>query len=104
MKSPKTIYVCRECGYNSPKWLGKCPECDSWDSFDEEIIKEKNKNCKIISGRTDAVINKAEKFSELELPSYLRTKTGMGELDRVLGGGLVDSSVVLLSGESGIGK
>jgi DNA repair protein RadA/Sms len=104
MKSPKTIYICRECGYNSPKWLGKCPECDSWDSFDEEVIREKAKNSKINGGRISDTPNKAEKFSELELPTYMRTKTGMGELDRVLGGGLVDSSVVLLSGEPGIGK
>ena len=104
MKSPKTIYICRECGYNSPKWLGKCPECDSWDSFDEEVIREKAKKSKINSGRISDLPNKAEKFSELELPTYMRTKTGMGELDRVLGGGLVDSSVVLLSGEPGIGK
>ena len=104
MKSPKTIYICRECGYNSPKWLGKCPECDSCDYFDEEVIREKAKNSKINSGRISDLPNKAEKFSELELPTYMRTKTGMGELDRVLGGGLVDSSVVLLSGEPGIGK
>ena len=104
MKGSKTVYVCRECGYNSPKWLGKCPECDSWNSFDEEIIAEKAKKSNINTGRNSELINKAEKFSELEMPSYMRTKTGMGELDRVLGGGLVDSSVVLLSGEPGIGK
>ena len=104
MKGSKTVYVCRECGYNSPKWLGKCPECDSWNSFDEEIIVEKSKKANINTSRSFELINKAEKFSELEMPSYMRTKTGMGELDRVLGGGLVDSSVVLLSGEPGIGK
>ncbi len=104
MKSPKTIYICRECGYNSPKWLGKCPECDCWDSFDEELVRDKPQNSKINNGRVSDVQNRAEKFSELELPTYMRTKTGMGELDRVLGGGLVDSSVVLLSGEPGIGK
>ena len=104
MKGSKTVYVCRECGYNSPKWLGKCPECDSWNSFDEEIIVEKTKKSNIITGRNAESANKAEKFSELEMPSYMRTKTGMGELDRVLGGGLVDSSVVLISGEPGIGK
>ena len=104
MKSSKSIYVCRECGYNSPKWLGKCPDCGSWNSFDEEIIKEKSKKQQINNGRTPELANKAEKFSTLELPEYMRTNTGMGELDRVLGGGLVDSSVVLLSGEPGIGK
>ena len=104
MKNQKTVYICRECGHNSPKWLGKCPECDSWNSFDEEILKEKSTKQNIISGRSSNSVNKAEKFSTLEFPTYMRTKTGMGELDRVLGGGLVDSSVVLLSGEPGIGK
>lgn len=104
MKASKTVYVCRECGYNSPKWLGKCPECDSWNSFDEEIIKEKTNKQSINQGRNPGNGNRAEKFSTLEFPTYMRTKTGMGELDRVLGGGLVDSSVVLLSGEPGIGK
>lgn len=104
MKASKTVYVCRECGYNSSKWLGKCPECDSWNSFDEEIIKEKPNKQAINQSRNVGTGNKAEKFSTLEFPTYMRTKTGMGELDRVLGGGLVDSSVVLLSGEPGIGK
>lgn len=103
MKASKTIFVCRECGKTSPKWLGKCPDCESWNSFDEEEIRENPKNSIINKGR-NSIRNKAEKFSELELPNYMRTKTGMGELDRVLGGGLVDSSVVLLSGEPGIGK
>ena len=104
MKGPKIIYVCRECGATSPKWLGRCPECESWNTMDEEQIVEKPQNKNISSGRISVSANKAEKFSELELPSYMRTRTGMGELDRVLGGGLVDSSVVLLSGEPGIGK
>ena len=100
MKGSKCIFVCRECGFNSIKWLGKCPECGSWNSFDEEAIQEqkKDRELKINSN------NRAEKFDELVLPTYLRTQTGMGELDRVLGGGLVESSVVLLSGEPGIGK
>lgn len=102
MKGTKLIFVCRECGATSPKWLGKCPECGTWNTFDEVEIKEKQRpssqNAKI------HIKNQAEKFSELKMPEYIRTKTGMSELDRVLGGGLVDSSVVLLSGEPGIGK
>lgn len=99
MKAPKVTFVCRECGFSSIKWLGRCPDCSSWNTLEEvEIREEPASRKKIISE------NKAEKFSELELPNYLRTKTGMEELDRVLGGGLVDSSVVLLSGEPGIGK
>ena len=104
MKGSKVVFVCRECGATSPKWLGKCFECGSWNTFDEEQIIENPKNSALNRGRNTEFVNKAEKFSELELPTYMRTKTGMGELDRVLGGGLVDSSIVLLSGEPGIGK
>ena len=92
------MFVCRECGATSIKWLGKCPDCASWNSFDEiEINENKAKSDKVFN-------NRAEKFSELEMPDYFRTQTGMNELDRVLGGGLVEGSVVLLSGEPGIGK
>ena len=98
MKGPKTTFVCRECGCTSIKWLGKCPDCGSWNSFDEIEIREESRT------KAKAFTNMAEKFSELKLPEYLRTHTGMNELDRVLGGGLVDGSVVLLSGEPGIGK
>ena len=99
MKGAKTVYVCRECGYNNFKWLGKCPDCGSWNSFDEELLEEEKPK-----KAATVYTNRAEKLSELEPPTYLRTNTGMGELDRVLGGGLVDGSVVLLSGEPGIGK
>ncbi len=98
MKGPKTTFVCRECGATSIKWLGKCPDCASWNSFDEIELREE------INSKSKVFTNKAEKFSELSLPEYLRTHTRMDELDRVLGGGLVDGSVVLLSGEPGIGK
>ncbi len=103
MKGPKKIFVCRECGSTSPKWLGKCPDCLAWDSFDEEVLEQKAKNSEINRGRI-ASSDKAELLSELGLPDYMRTLTGMNELDRVLGGGLVDRSAVLLSGEPGIGK
>ena len=101
MKAPKIVFTCSECGYQSIKWLGKCPDCNAWNSFVEETYTEKSVSG---AGGKNDIKNVAEKFSELELPSYIRTKTGMGELDRVLGGGLVASSVVLLSGEPGIGK
>ena len=97
MKAPKITFVCRECGYSSIKWLGKCPDCSSWNTFEEIELRESPTKVKKNG-------EKAEKFSELKLPTYLRSETGMKELDRVLGGGLVDSSVVLLSGEPGIGK
>ncbi len=102
MKGPKIIFVCRECGATSHKWVGRCPECDAWNTYDEIEVKEKRGSASDNSKMTTK--NRAEKFSELKMPEYIRTKTGMIELDRVLGGGLVDSSVVLISGEPGIGK
>ena len=93
MKGSKTTFVCRECGETSMKWLGRCPECLSWNSFDEIEI-----NTKSAKSAEKAIENRAEKFSELKMPTYMRSHTGMEELDRVLGGGLVDGSVVLLSG------
>ncbi len=99
MKGSKTVFVCRECGATSIKWLGRCPDCSSWNSFDEiEMQQEKSTSV------NKAYNNHAEKFSELQIVQYMRSLTGMNELDRVLGGGLVDGSVVLLSGEPGIGK
>ena len=106
MKASKTIYVCTECDCQSPKWMGRCPSCGSWNTMEEQIITPEpatlSKSApKLSLGSYD---NTAVKFSELELPHYMREETGLGELDRVLGGGLVHGSVVLLSGEPGIGK
>ncbi len=103
MKGPKTVYICAECGQKSAKWLGKCPTCGAWNSFEEEIEAEPVKSAQ----RSNAIgisDNHAVTFSELEMPDYMRDATGLSELDRVLGGGLVTGSVVLLSGEPGIGK
>lgn len=100
MKS-KLVYVCSECGYKSPKWVGKCPSCSMWNTLEEEVSLPTQGNAR------RSVVESAEsaqRFSELEIPTYMRFKTGQGELDRVLGGGLVSGSVVLISGEPGIGK
>ncbi|MBR2931055.1 MAG: DNA repair protein RadA [Clostridia bacterium] len=102
MKGSKTVFVCSECGYTNPKWLGRCPECSSWNSFVQEVVAEPSSKKSIPSAPVSN--NKAEKLSELTVTEYFRSKTGMDELDRVLGGGLVEGSVVLLSGEPGIGK
>ena len=96
MKGAKTMFVCRECGATSIKWLGRCPDCDSWNTFDEVAVQKEDKKA-----QAKTSTNRAERFDEMEMPKYLRTHTGMNELDRVLGGGLVDGSVVLLSGEPG---
>jgi len=104
MKPGKSFYCCSECGHRSAKWMGKCPTCGAWNTFVEEIEEAQPK-----SGMESRMIfssgdNHAVAYDALEMPVYMRTQTGLAELDRVLGGGLVHGSVVLLSGEPGIGK
>lgn len=103
MKAPKTVYICSECDYQSPKWLGKCPSCGAWNSFSEETYENKSAPT-TASGVARRSGGRAASFSEMDTESCRRFSTGIGELDRVLGGGLVKGSVVLLSGEPGIGK
>ncbi len=103
MKGLKTIYVCENCEYKSPKWLGRCPSCGAWNTFIEDVITTvpaPAKRVPISGGLTGEAIP----YDKLELPEFMRSETGLHELDRVLGGGLVNGSVVLLSGEPGIGK
>lgn len=107
MKATKTVFVCTECEYKSPKWLGKCPSCGSWNSFEEleEAAEEKTAAAKRTSAKyLPQSRGEAKKFSDIGELDYERTQTGCSELDRVLGGGLVVGSVVLISGEPGIGK
>ena len=108
MKGLKTFYICTECEYKTPKWMGKCPNCGAWNSFAEDVEQieaqasaSAPKRISMIPSNAD---NTAVGFSDLEIPDYMRQCTGLSELDRVLGGGLVHGSVVLLSGEPGIGK
>lgn len=95
----KSFFVCSECGYRSPRWIGKCPMCNEWNTFVEEVEKAAPKQTKVVSRESAAV-----PYTELTAPTYMRSTTGLSELDRVLGGGLVSGSVVLISGEPGIGK
>ncbi len=100
-----SVFVCQQCSYQSPSYLGRCPNCNSWNSFVEEVV-EKHKgelrNENSLGIRKDGV--KPIKLSEISADKVERTTTGMVELDRVLGGGIVPGMVVLLSGEPGIGK
>jgi len=105
MKGLKTIYICSNCSYHTPKWMGKCPSCSQWNTFVEDVIGNEPeetgaKRKSMVSGGD----NRALSYAELEIPEYIRSGTGLEELDRVLGGGLVHGSVVLISGEPGIGK
>ena len=99
----KTVFVCSSCGYESAKWLGKCPACNEWNSFYEEKVV----NTSSTSGgksSTNKERSMPRKLKEVEGIEATRTSTGIGELDRVLGGGLVKGSLVLVGGEPGIGK
>ena len=99
----KTIFVCNECGYESAKWLGKCPACGSWNTFfEQKIIENKNSSLKLNTNNGKA--NTPQKLNSYEAKETIRTSTGFEELDRVLGGGLVKGSLILLGGEPGIGK
>ncbi len=102
MADPKLIYRCQQCGYASPKWMGRCPECQVWHSFSEELSiagagKTASKLAKITSARPLSL-------DEIQSDADVRFHTGMGEWDRVLGGGLTKGSLVLLAGDPGIGK
>ena len=96
----KTVFVCQNCGYTAPKWSGRCSNCDSWNSFIEEVeLKEDKQKAKIT-----AVPGKVSPILEIEKNTFSRQKMFFSEFDRVLGGGLVPGSLVLLGGEPGIGK
>lgn len=95
-KKNSTVFVCNGCGYESSKWLGKCPACGEWNSFFEEKVVTSQS----VSGK-DKLKPKSEviKLNEVEKKETVRIKTGVGELDRVLGGGFVCGSLTLLGGE-----
>ena len=100
----KTVYVCAHCDFNSPRWHGRCPGCDEWNSLSETIIAPKQ-SAPGLSARGAAVLTaKLSRLDELDIDLEIRRDTGLGEMNRVLGGGAVDGSVALLSGDPGIGK
>ena len=100
MQKIKTFFQCQACGYTSPKWLGKCPDCSAWNSFAEE----KKESARHASIATHFEKSEPQPLSSVTGGTGQRTSTGIGELDRVLGGGVVPGSVVLVGGDPGIGK
>lgn len=102
----KSVYVCRECGFETPKWNGKCPNCGNWNTLEEsEIIPKTKATIGQAKASGNDLSNKIVSLFDADTSSdEVRYKTGIGELDRVLGGGLVKGSLVLLGGEPGIGK
>ena len=99
MAKNKTVFVCNSCGYESPKWMGKCPGCNEWNSFYEEKVVNIKVSSKVNKDRVKPI-----SLNKIEGKESIRISTGFEELDRVLGGGLVNGSLVLLGGEPGIGK
>jgi DNA repair protein RadA/Sms len=100
MAKTHTKYVCQQCGCESPKWLGRCPDCSAWNSFSEEVVQQaaagrRNESASYIAPKP---------ITEIVVGAHQRRQTGISEFDRVLGGGVVAGSVVLIGGDPGIGK
>ncbi len=101
MAKIKQVYICSECGYESPKWYGQCPQCKEWSTMEEQTILPSNAKSEV-KGAARAIEIKG--INEVQSGEELRTSTGLKELDRVLGGGLVHGSLTLVGGDPGIGK
>lgn len=101
MSKAKTIFFCQNCGFESSKWMGQCPACKEWNSFAEEPQTSTKKTA---AGNVRKDTPQPKTLSEIEMNQAARMSTGMGELDRVLGGGIVQGSLVLVGGDPGIGK
>jgi len=103
MSKTKTAYFCQQCGYESAKWLGKCPSCQEWNTFVEEV-QEKGTDTKKQAWQEEKTAAKIVTLNEVETGNEIRIVTPDAELNRVLGGGIVQGSLVLVAGEPGIGK
>ena len=103
MAKEKTVYVCSNCGQDSPKWVGKCPSCGMWNTYVEEVVRKEVVNKRPVSGIETAKA-KPITLHEIVADDEPRIDLHDAELNRVLGGGLVQGSLVLIGGEPGIGK
>ena len=99
-KGKTSVFFCQECGYESAKWMGQCPACKEWNTFVEEVIDKKQTE----KVRKQASAAKVSHISDISVEEQSRMGTGFLELDRVLGGGIVPGSLVLVGGDPGIGK
>ena len=102
----KTVFFCQSCGYESSKWMGQCPGCKEWNTFVEETVKPAAKaaHTSQISGSDGGGYTRPQTLSEIVMDDEERSDTHIGELNRVLGGGLVRGSLILVGGDPGIGK
>ncbi|HDR50433.1 MAG TPA: AAA family ATPase, partial [Mariniphaga anaerophila] len=101
MTQTKTVYICQNCGAQSPKWMGKCLSCGGWNTFVEEIIEKKKPGTAVAA---NLAANQPLTLEDITTEKMERINVGITEFDRVLGGGIVPGSIVLLGGEPGIGK
>ena len=100
----KTVYVCTNCGQESPKWAGKCPSCGQWNTFVEEVVRKEPAVAKHVAHGIEGVRSKPQRLMEIVAGEEQRIDMHDDELNRVLGGGLVEGSLTLIGGEPGIGK
>ncbi|WP_188208036.1 DNA repair protein RadA [Alkalibacillus aidingensis] len=104
MAKAKVVFYCQECGYESPKWMGKCPGCNQWNSLVEEKISSNKSNRHALGSNDSNRRKKPQSINKVSSKEEARVTTRMGELNRVLGGGVVPGSLVLIGGDPGIGK
>ena len=104
MPKPKTIFVCSACGYESPRWYGKCPSCESWNTLEETAPQAVSAIAPKPQKQRGGTGAQAQKIYEIEAGAQTHEPTGIGEFDRVLGGGIVEGSLMLVGGEPGVGK
>ncbi|MET0152576.1 MAG: DNA repair protein RadA [Candidatus Binatia bacterium] len=100
MARERTLFSCQSCGYQTPKWLGRCPDCGQWES----LVEERVTRAKASRGRTSSAASRPTPLAEIAAEGEDRRTTAIGELDRVLGGGMVAGSAILIGGDPGIGK
>jgi DNA repair protein RadA/Sms len=103
MAKTKTVFFCQSCGAQSAKWMGRCTSCGEWNTFVEEVVQRDESAAKT-TGNFKTTESRPVKLKEIAQGNEQRITTSNGELDRVLGGGLVEGSLILVGGEPGIGK
>ncbi|MFR9649465.1 MAG: DNA repair protein RadA [Rikenellaceae bacterium] len=104
MAKVKRAYFCKNCGFESPKWLGRCTSCGEWNTFTEEIISKESNSNNLAASLLSHTTSRPQRVGDIEQANYHRIDLGLSEVNRVLGGGMVKGSLILLGGEPGIGK
>lgn len=104
MAKTKNVFECMSCGYESPKWMGKCPNCGAWNQMEEKVLHKETTGRGTLGKKEQEERSHSEKLERVRKTHTPRTYTQSGELDRVLGGGIVDGSLILIGGDPGIGK